>query len=82
MGYQHAYDAISTVLRIRLTTNDYFTGFPQALTYIKAANNNSDGFKLMYRIVEIIHPQQRVSKGGIRRSIEPPSYTDIEDDNI
>ena len=80
--YKHSYDAMSTALHLKLTTNDYFKGFPQAMTYVHAAHNNSDGFKLLYRILELIHPQLRAEKGGIHKTIEAPNYSDIEDDNI
>ena len=49
--------------------------------YIHSAANNSDGFKLLYRILEIIHPRLRISKGGIHKTIEAP-YSDVEDDSI
>ena len=73
---------MSTALHLKLTTNQYFKGFPIAMTYVRAAANNSNGFKLLYRILEIIHPKLRASKGGIHKTIAPPSYDDIEDDNI
>ena len=82
INFESARDAMSTALHLKLTTNDYFKGFPQAKTYVQAAANNADGFKLLYRIVEIIHPQLRASKGGIHKSIEPPSYNDVNDDSI
>ena len=73
---------MATALHMKLTTNDYFKSFPAAQTYVRAASNNSDGFKLLYRILEIIHPQLRASKGGIHKTIKAPTYDDIEDDNI
>ena len=82
INFESARDAMSTALHMKLTTNNYFDGFPQAQTYVQAATNNSDGFRLLYRIVEIIHPQLRASKGGIHKSIEAPKYNDVEDDSI
>ena len=73
---------MSTALYMELTTNSYFEVFPQAKTYIQAANSCSDGFKLLYRILEIIHPQLRVSKGGNNKKIESLSYNNINNDNI
>ena len=82
IGYEEAYNTMATALHLKLTTNNYFNNFQIAQTYINAAANNSDGFKLLYRIVEIIHPQHRAAKGGIHKAITAPSYADIEDDNI
>ena len=82
IGYEEAYNTMSTALHIKLTTNNYFDKFQIAQTYINAAANNNDGFKLLYRIVEIIHPQLRAAKGGIHKAITAPSYADIDDDNI
>ena len=73
---------MSTALHLKLTTKKYVEGFPQALTYVQAATNNSDGFQLLYRIFEIIHPQLRAEKGGINKSFEAPKYSDIKDDSI
>ena len=73
---------MSTALHLKLTGNDYFKSFPKALTYVQAAANNSDGFKLIYRILEIIHPRLRVSKGGVHKTVEAPSYSDVEDGSI
>ena len=72
---------MATALPMKLTTNDYFKNFPAAQTYVQSASNDSDGFKILYRIVEIIHPQLRASKGGIHKTIKAPSYEDIEDDS-
>ena len=73
---------MSTALHLKLTGNDYFKSFPKAQTYIHAAANNSDGFKLLYRILEIIHPRLRISKGSIHKMIKAPTYSDIEDDSV
>ena len=73
---------MSTALHMKLTSNTYFEGFPQATAYVQAASNTNDGFKLLYRILGIIHPVLRASKGGIHRSIGAPSYIDINDDSI
>ena len=82
INYKEAYDTMATALHMKLTSNDYFKGFLSALTYVQAASNTSNGFKLLYRILEIIHPQLRASKGGIHKTIEPPTYDDITDDSI
>ena len=82
IGYKNAYDTMATALHMKLSTEDYFREFPAATTYVNAATNNSDGFKLLYRIVEIIHPRLRVSKGGIHKSIQLPVYADVNDDSI
>ena len=82
IGYEHAREAMSSALHIKLTTGEYFKGFPQAQSYVNAAANNSDGFRLIYRIIEIIHPKLRAAKGGIHKSIDPPQYSNVEDDSI
>ena len=82
IGYKNAYDTMATALHMKLSTENYFSNFPAAITYVNAASNDSNGFKLLYRIVEIIHPRLRVSKGGIHKSIQLPVYTDIDDDSI
>ena len=73
---------MSTALHIKLTGEYYVKIFPKATTYVKAATNSSDSFKLLYRIVEIINPQLRASKGGVHEVIESPLYDDVEDNNI
>ena len=82
IGYEHAKDIMSTALHLKLTGNDYFKSFPKAQTFITAAANSSDGFRLLYRILEIIHPRLRLEKGGLHKTIDPPSYNDIADDSI
>ena len=82
IGYDAAQETMATALHMKLTTNNYFKEFPAAQTYVRAASNDSDTFKLMYRILEIIHPQLRASKGGIHKTIKAPSYDEIEDDSI
>ena len=82
VGYQQAHDIMSTALHLKLTGNDYFKSFHKAQTYIQAAANNSNGFQLLYRILEIIHPRLRISKGGIHKTIEAPNYNDVNDDSI
>ena len=73
---------MSTDLHIKLTGEDYVNWFPKTTAYIKASASNSGSFKLLYRIVEIINPQLRVSKGGVHEVIEPPLYDDVEDNTI
>ena len=82
IGYTEAYNTMATALHLKLTTNGYFKGFPVASTYIQAAANSNDGFKLLYRILEIIHPKLRAEKGGIHKIVEAPAYADVTDDNI
>lgn len=74
---------MSTALYLKLTGNDdYFKGFQKAKTFIQVAANNSNSFKLIYRILEIIHPRLRLYKGGVHLTIEALTYVDVEDDNI
>ena len=73
---------MAAALHMKLKTNDYFENFPAAQTDVNTVSNNSDGFKLMYRIVEIIHPQLRASKGGLHKIITNPKYDEIEDGSI
>ena len=63
-------------LHLKLTGNDYFNIFPKPQTYVQAAANKSGGFKLLYRILEIIHPQLGISKVGIHKMIESLWYID------
>ena len=48
-------------LHSKLTSNDYLTSFIAAQTHILATADNSDDFKLMYRLLEIIHPKLRAA---------------------
>lgn len=73
---------MSKAFHLKLTRNDYFAKFDKAQTYVNAAANKSDGFKLLYRILEIIHLRLRISIGGVQKTIVAPSYTDVEDNNI
>ena len=73
---------MSTALHLKLVENDYFKSFPKAQTFITAAANSSDGFQLLYRILEIIHPRLRLENGGLHKTIDPPSYNDVTDDSI
>lgn len=73
---------MSTALHLNLCGNNYFDKFDKAQTYINAAANNSDGFKLLYNILEIIHQMLRISKGRVHKTIVAPAYTYVEDDNI
>ena len=75
-------DTMSTALHLKLTSNDYFNNFPTAQTYVHAAANSNNGFKLLYRIIEIIHPRLRAENGGLNKTIEAPIYADVQDDSI
>ena len=82
IGYGQAYTIMSTALHIKLTGEDSVKLFPRVATYVKSVATNSYGFKLIYRIVEIIHPQLRASKGGVYEVIESPLYDNVEDNSI
>ena len=73
---------MSTAIYLKLTSSDYFKSFPQALTYVRAASHTSNGFQLMYRILELVHPRLRQAKGGIHKQVHVPLYSDVEDDSI
>ena len=73
---------MSTALHLKLTIDNYFKGYRVDVIYFRAAANNSDGFKLAYRILDIIHPQLRASKRGLHKSIEPPTYEGVDNDSI
>ena len=76
IGYENAKDIISTALYLKLTGNDYFKSFPKAYTFIIAAANNSNRFRLLYRILEVIHPRLRLEKGPyIELLIHPATMT-------
>ena len=77
IDYEQTRDIMSAVLYLKLTGNDYFKLFHKAQTYVHEAANNSDRFKLLYRILKINHPQLRISKGRIHKMIETPTYNDI-----
>ena len=82
IGYENAKDIMSTALHLKLVWNDYFKSFPKAQTFITAAANSSDGFRLLYRILEIIHPRLRLEKGGLHKTIDAPNYNDVAEDSI
>ena len=82
IGYENARETMSTALHIKLTTGVFFTGFSQAESYVNAASNNSDGFRLLYRIVEIYTPTTTCFERGIHKSIEQPQYSDVDNDSI
>ena len=82
IGYDHANDIMSMALHMKPTCTNYFKSFPKTQTYITAAANNSDGLKLLYRIMEIIHPRLRLEKGGMQKTIDAPNYDDIADNSI
>ena len=82
LGFASVKDAVSTALYLKLASYDYFPEFPQARTYVQAATSNSNGYQLLFRILELVHPQLREAKGGINKSIPIPVYTDVDDDSI
>jgi len=82
VGYEQARNMLSTVLCLKLTGNDYFRSFTKAQTYIQSSKNNSDKFKQIYGILEIIHPRLKISKDGTHEVIELPTYNDVSDDSI
>ena len=67
---------------MKLLSSDYFRGFEKAKTYIDATSNSCDGFRLLYRILEIIHPRLRLEKGGLHKTIDAPSYGALTDDSV
>ena len=69
VGYEQAKDNMSTALHIKLVGSDYFKSFDKAKTYIDSASNSCNGFRLLYRILEIIHPRLRLEKGGLHKTI-------------
>ena len=82
LGFASVKDVMSTALYLKLASYDYFPEFPQARTYVQTAASNSDGYQLLFRILELVHPQLREAKGGINKSIPIPVYTDVDDDSI
>ena len=82
LGYNNVYQVMSTAIYLKLTSSDYFRHFPQAMTYVRAASHTSNGFQLIYRILELVHPRLRQAKGGIHKQIHVPSYQDVSDDSI
>jgi len=46
------------------------------------ASANSNGFQLLYRILELVHPRLRHEKGSINKIILPPTYEDVTGDII
>ena len=52
------------------------------MTYVIAASHTSNGFQLVYRILELVLPRLRQAKGGIHKNIPAPSYLDVSDDSI
>ena len=65
LGFDNVRQTMSTALFLKLTSGDYFKYFPQAMAYVRAASGTSNGFQLIYRIVELIHPRLCQAKGGI-----------------
>ena len=55
LGYNNVYQVMSTAIYLKLTSSDYFKSFPQAQTYVMAASHRSNGFQLIYRILELVH---------------------------
>ena len=54
-----------TTLYLKLASYDYFPEFPQARTYVQAAASNGNGYQLLFRILELVHPQLREAKGEL-----------------
>ena len=52
------------------------------MTYVRAAFHTSNGFQLVYHILELAHPRLWQAKGGIHKNIPAPSYLDVTDDSI
>ena len=82
IGYENAKDIMSPALHLKMTRGNYFKPFPKVQTFITAAANSSDGFRLLYRILEIIQPRLWLEKGEHHKTIDPPSYNNIEDYSI
>ena len=82
VNYLEAREAIATALHLKLVNSECFQEFPKAETYITAVTNNSDRFKLLYRIIEISHPLLRSQKGDIHTAIAAPKYSDAQDNSI
>lgn len=82
LGYENVKQTMSTALFLKLTCTDYFKSFPQAIAYVRAASGTSNGFQLIYRIIELVHPRLRQAKGGIHKAIPVPTYDDVDDDSI
>ena len=82
LGYSNVKTEMSTAIYLKLSSMEYFKSYPQANAYVRAASATSDGFRLIYRILELVHPRLRQSKGGIHKTITIPAYKDITDDSI
>ena len=82
LGYNNVSNMMSTTIYHKLTSSDYFKDFPQAMTYVRAASHTSNGFHLMYCILELVHPQLHQVKGGIHKCIHTTLYSDVTDDSI
>ena len=72
IDYQNVQDAMTTALPIKLTTTDYPKGFPRTLTYVQDTPNNSNSFRLLYRLVEIIHPHDIIYKNYLLYELLSP----------
>ena len=73
---------MSTALYLKISSTDYFKGYPHAIEYVHAVSSTSDWFHLLYYILKLVHPQLRQVKGGIHKSIPVPSYNEITDNII
>lgn len=67
LGYANIKQAMSTALYLKLIGTDYFKGFTQAPTYIRATSANSNGFQLLYRILKLIHSWLRQANEVLTR---------------
>ena len=67
IGYDNVKDFMSTAIYLKLTSNAYFKSFPQAMAYVNVTSSNSNGFQLMYRIMELVHPRLRQAKFSIHK---------------
>ena len=81
-SYDNVKQTMSTAPYFKISSRDHFKLFPQAMAYACAAANTSNGFRFIFRVVELVHPQLRQAKGGIHKSIPILSYIDIKDDSF
>ena len=55
LGYENMKYTMTTGIYLELTSNTYFNSFPYAMAYLNAASSNSNGFQLIYHILEIVY---------------------------
>lgn len=82
LGYSNIKQVMSTALYLKPIGTDYFKGFTHTFTYVQAVSANSNGFQLLYHILELVHLRLRQAKIGINKTIIPPTYQDVTDDSI